>query len=454
MWEMDRRSLIALSAVALLAGALTPMMASASDYDELGTLDEGVYTVASEDERLRVQAEEPVGVLLRSPAGAIVDARQLASGEERTFVLDQTRALVALQGGEATIEAKGEGSIEPLSTSRESLTLAEAEANATDADLTVQVPANALLAHAVLDGEATDLDLQITADDEQVLAADEAQLATPAALHPAAMDARALDASIEADELDGAVELAFLTLPDGETQASAQSEAADELNASVEAHELTYTPLRVTVPEDAAPGRLAVTIDSGYLFDASLYDASGAQSAHLHAGPSLAEHRTDCRGILECSVTDGDYEELAPQTIEHELEAGEHLLFVREGAVDGTLTLEDADGHALLPDAETGEVTTVDVHEDRQLQLDRPLLDVWRTYDHDSGEIQPQIDVQAGNATAMSYRAGAEGGGYAVEESLELAPGAMEAGPVVVEIDNTMGDPTGDRLGAMLVLPT
>lgn len=443
-----------LGAVALLLGALTPMLASASDYDELGTVDEGVYAVASEDETLRVQADEPLGLLVRSADGAVVDARELAADEERTFLLDGEEAIVAVQGGEATIEAKGEGSVEPLSTARERVTLAEANETNLERALTVQVPEGALLAHAVLDGDADALTVEIASDEETVLAADEAALATPAALHPAAVEADALDVEVQADSLEGAVELAFLVLPDEQTAAStATGEETDERrNATVVAHKLEYSPISFTVPEVEDTGRLVVEIDSGYVFDASVYNADGAQVEHVHAGPSLAEQRTECRGFLDCP-RGGSYPELAPQTIERELPAGEHLLFVREAAVDGTLTLEGPEGDPLLPDAEPGEVTTVDVHQDRELQVDRPLLDVWRTYEHDSGEVQPRVDVEAANATAMSYRAGAEAAGHTVGEELELAPDAMEAGPVVVRVGNAVGDPVGDRLGAMLVLP-
>lgn len=450
---MERRGLILLGGVALLLGAATPMLASASEYDEIGTVDEGVYEVRSEESSFRVQAEEPLGLFVRAVDGSVVDATRLDAGEQRTVLLDAQHATLALTSGEATIEAEGEGSVQPLAANRDNLTLAEANGTSVDRSLAVQVPEGALLASAVLDGQARQLDLHVEANGDTLLDADQRDLQTHAALAPTAAKAQALDVRLDAQSLDGSLELAFLTLPEieaSQAESSADRDASgDALNASVDASQLDYEPVRFTV-EDSA--RLTVEIDSGYLFDASVYDADGEPVHHLHAGPSLADHRSRCDNDFEC--WDGyDYEEMAPRTIEHELDAGDYLLFVREGAVEGTLTIEDAEGQPLLPEAEVLDVTTIDVHEDRELELDEPLLDVWRSFGYDDGELQPRVSAAVEDQEVFSYEALAAGGGYAAESSLEMAPAAMQAGPVTVTVDEAGEELQPDRHGASLVVP-
>jgi len=320
--------------------------------------------------------------------------------------------------------------------------------------LDIQVPEGAMLGSLALDGEAEGLEVTVAADGEQLLVADGDELATPSPLGPETAGAEVLDVEVAAEELDGELVASFLTLMGPtEQRADIDEDEPEELNATVEASALSYTPVRFTVPTDEEPGRLLVEIDSGYVFDASLYTADGTQVDHVHAGPPLEETRDDCQEADEC-WQGHDAEEMAPHTIERQLPAGDHVLFVREAHVEGTLTLEDAEGQPLLPDAERGEITGVDVDEDREISLERPLLDVRYDGSHGDGELQPRVSVDVGGEVAFAYEALAQAHQRAAESETTIAPTAMQAGTATVTVEGATEDLRPGGHGVVLILPS
>lgn len=455
---MERRSLTILGAVALLLGAGTPMLASASeDYQQLGTVEEGVYEVASDEQRLRVQAEQPVDLVVRGLDGDVVDARAMDAGEERTVVLDDEQAFVALNGGQAALEAKGDGEVRPLETQREEVRLVQADGSSVERSFTVQVPDGALLGWAHLEGEASQVDATGIADGERVLDADRQALEDEARLEPKFVRSQALDVHVSAERLDGTLALEFAILQaigDDDLNASAGALPVDDeaYNATVDLHELAYEPIEFTVPAGEDAGLLVADIEEGYVFDASLYSANGSQVSHLHAGESLAEARDHCDYSMECPRGYEERRQLAPHVLEHELAPGDYVLFVRHASVRGTLTLEDPGGEALLPDAEPRNLSMVEVVDDRQLSIQQPVLDVWRTWSHSEGEVQPRTEVKIDDELVYRHQAMAQGSGYEMRSETEMHPSLLEAGNVTVSLDSATDELWSAQRGIQLVL--
>lgn len=447
-----RRGYVLLGALAFLLGALTPLTVSAEDYDELGTLDEGVYAVESDEDRFRLAAEDDTGVVVYDPAGELVLARQLDAGEEHDFVLQTPRAIVAVFGGPASIEATGTGDVTDLDLERDRIELASADGEPVDTSVTVQLPDALVGIAGTLEGDADDLTVAGEVGHERVFRADGDGLdEINQQMPPRALDASAIDVDVTADELNGTVWLELVTpVVDRHEGASATAHADDgeDGDDGIGEHPaigaLAHTPVRVTVEDEA---QLVFDVHSGHLLDASVYDEEGDTVMHVHRGPDVAKARSHCRDLVECSPVHHErMDELAPQTIERTLDAGTYVLYVREGAVRGNATLTDAQDRSLFEDAQRLELAGFSVRESTSLSLDRPLLDVFgHTWGTGADE---DLSVSVDGAPVYTYSSTLSTPAGQVDSEHTMAPGELADGEVTVEIDGVHGPQ--DRLAVEL----
>lgn len=426
------------------------MLASASETQELGTVDEGVHLVTSEQAELSVEAQEALGMLVASPEGQTITAERLDAGDTRTVLLDGEEAIVALIGGQAEIAVEGDGSVKPLETEEQQVALAEAKDREIQRTLSVQVPEGTLLAKAWLAGEAEDLSVSIDAEGQRVLQASENQLATGVPLRPAAVDAVGLDVELDAHRLDGTLGLAFTTIENttflGGDDTAGEAEDETAFNQTVPIASLPYAPIAFTVPEDEAPAQLTVDIDGGYIFDASVYDEEGQLLDHLHAGEALEEHRWQCREIFSCEFQASQRESMVPQTVEGELAAGEHVLFARATAATGSFEIVGANGTALLPSAEVANITMLDVASERSFTTTQPVLDAWYYSGYDSADADTSLVVNIENTTAYEHRALAQTFGQEIDSETTIAPDAFVAGQVDIAFDGATQPVVNDEM--------
>lgn len=426
-----------LGAVAFLVGALAPVTVSASAYDRLGTIADGVHLVDADEDRFKITADDRSGVLVYKPSGELVLARELSSGEEHELVLDGGQAVVALFGGEATVEATGDGDVTELDTSNRTVELAEADGGPVDERLTVELPRLMVGLSGAVDGEARELVVEASTDEGSAFTASGGELSdVQREIAPEVLDAGFLDLHVNATDLDGTVELTLVTpvLPDRTAEAKAAEPASEpasnaSTNPAPAIHETANTPLAFEVEDQA---RLTFDVEHGHVLDASVYDANGSQTWHVHRGPDVAQSRHHCRDVMDCQrpwsyETD---ETVGPQEIEHTLEGGTHLLYIRAGAVEGNLTLEAADGDTLFDDVEELELTAMELSADRSVQFDAPLLDVH--VDDWGSAFQRNVTVTVDGQTAYAYETAASGPEYSMDTHRQMWPDRLEAGDVEV----------------------
>lgn len=399
---------------------------------------EGIHAVATEDEELHLTAREPLNVVVRSPEGELLDARQMETGDAHTYLLDEERVFLALQGGAADIEA--EGPVSAIEPHPDRVPLIEGEASPVDRSISVQVPEDALLAQATLDAvEAQDLEVQISADDRSVMAVGGEELADGVPLAPSAIEARSLDVAVEAEGFEGELALTFLTIDETDRSRVSEEQADAEeagYNASIPVSNVHYEPIAFTVPGEE-PGQLTIDVDTGYMLDASLYDAEGTQLHHVHVGEPIEEHREECWDVLACPAQQGyQRSQVAPQSIEHAIEPGEHVLFVREGAVEATLEIVDSQGDPILPQAESLDVTVLEVASDRELETDVPLLDIWRTNFQQDAYVDRSFVAELGNGTVFTHESLVQAAGSEVASETTMDPANYEAGDLSLVFDS------------------
>lgn len=422
-----------LGALAFLLGALAPMTVSASEYDQLGTIADGVHWVASDEDRFKIEADERAGVLVYKPSGDLVLARELSAGDEHEFVLDGGQAVVALFGGQASVQATGEGEVSELETSNETVELTEADGQPVDERLTVELPEMLVGISGAVDGQAQDLIVEASTDEGPAFTASGDELAdVQQEISPEALDADFLELNVNATELDGTVELTMVApvLPNGTLEtATAQAEAEPDAKADPAIDKLAHTPTSFTVEDEA---ELTFDVEHGYILDASIYDANGSQVWHTHRGPDVAQWRSHCEDVFDCDRPWGyDREEtVGPQTIEHTLDAGTYLLYIRAGEVEGNVTLEDPEGETLFDDAEALEFTQMEVSGDREVSFDAPLIDV--ILDDWNSELRRNVTVTVDGEMAYTYEATASGWEYSLDAHRAMWPDRLQAGQVEV----------------------
>lgn len=445
-----RRGYVLLGAAAFLIGAFAPLTVSADEYDQLGTVADGVFLVESSEERFRITAEDTAGVLVYEPTGELILARELVGGDEHDVALDGERALVALFGGPASIEATGEGDVTEVETETKRLELVEAGGDRVDRTVTIELPPMLVGITGGIDGDAKGLVVEGSTDEGRVFRVEGDELAhVDREIAPSALDARALDVHVNATRLNGTVWLELVT-PTLATAAPRPVEPPVEeeaTNPEPAIHDIAHTPIRFTVEEEAT---LTFDVEGGYLLDASVYGEDGSQVLHVHEGPDVAKARNDCRDILDCDPHHHEaHDQLAPTERSATLEEGTYVLYVREGAVRGNVTLEDADGQTLFDEATELELTWIDVVSDRSIGFSTPVLDVYVDAWGSSG-IDQELAVLVEEETAYSYSALASGLGGEIDSERSMQPAVLRSGDVTVEIDGLNG-PEPDRLSVELL---
>lgn len=437
-----RKTYALLGAAAFLVGALAPLTVSASDYEEVGRVADGVHLVTSDEDRFKIHADEATGLLVYKPSGELVLAGTLDAGEERVFALDGSRAVVALSGGEATVEATGAGNVTELDTTRERIELAHADGESVDRSITVELPRLLVGIAGHLDGDATDLLVTGRTDEGTAFQVRDGEVDhLDRQVVPAALDAGFLDVHVNATRLNGTLMLELVTpvLPGSPAPASLEAASVNtsEPNPAPSIGELSHTPIRFDVQDEAT---LTFDVEHGYVLDASVYDADGSQVWHVHRGPDVAEARNHCRDIFDCQTPwwHDQEETVGPQTIEHTLGEGTYLLYVRSGAVEGNLTLEDPEDETLFDDAEELEFTSMEVSGDREVSFDAPLIDIY--LDNWSSGIERNVTVTVDGEMAYTYEATASGWEYSMDAHRAMWPDRLEAGQVEVT-DEGLKDP-------------
>ncbi len=429
-----QRRYIALGAIALLIGALAPMAVNASEYDRIGAVATGVYFVEADDDRFRIEAEEATEALVYDLDGELVVARSIGAGDSHDFILDGGSAIVALFAGEAVVSATGDGDVTELDTDERRIKLVEEDGDAVDTTVTIDLPERLVGVSGAIDGAAENLLIVGSSDSGTVFRASDSGVEAAAAEEAAeALADGVLDVSIQADALDGAVYVTLLTpiLPEDIDEADEEIEAEEPELKAMNITEADYVPLRFHAPNGAV---VTFDIHEGYMLDASLFASNGTQVEYLHLGAPLEDSRNYCHSLEDCTPWDYRYHNhVEPQEIALELEPDTYILFVRAGHVDGALTIADADGENLLDDAEVLELDALEVHEDSEIELETPLLDLWHdSYDVDAFE---SLHVGFGNDTAYEYNALVNAFGVRAGSDEHYDPSVLSSGLVTIDFD-------------------
>lgn len=424
-----------MAAAALLMGALTPWAVSADSYDEVGTVADDVVQVHTSEERFRLSAEDDARVVAYAPTGELLMARELPDGEDHEVLLDGEHALVASSGGPVAVETPGDGDVVDVATERDRVALAEANRSSVDKRLTLEVPEGLVGVTGGVEGEARGLVVEAYADGEPVLRVEGDELAeADRALDPSALEADALEVHVTANALDGTLWVELVTPAAFDAHGAPAAPPAEEAatNPAPAIASLAHHPHRVEVEETA---HLELDVEHGYVLDVSVYDANGSQAFHVHRGPNVAQAREHCRDLLDCERPwwHDREEAVGPQEIEHTLEQGTYLLYVRAGAVEGNLTLEDPEGDTLIDGAEPVEPSAMEVAGDREVRFDAPLLDVY--LDDWGPEALRNVTVTVDGETAYTYEATASGFEFGVDTHRAMQPEHLEAGTVAVTAD-------------------
>lgn len=386
-----RKSHVLLIAAGLLTGVFVTMVGSATEYEEIDTVAEGVYMVHGDDNRFKIAAEDDVKVLVYGKDGDLVLARSIEAGRDRSFVLDDGAAIVGLYGGEATIAAAGEGAVDRVPVEHRKVELVSGDGGPLHENVTVQLPSFLVGVTGALKGEAYGITATATTEKGVVFSASDAELYDLSeSMAVEALDAEIVDVQIDAEHLDGSLYIVFAQPArsvlerlqagervhvDHDRAAEQHDELPDKQSEArgIEIAELSHMPLRF---ELGAPATLVFDVDHGYMLDAALYDEEGLQVEYIHRGADLAEARQGCQDISRCWWYDYGGEEVEEETIEVPLDRGTYLLFIRVGWVDGFTAIVDDSGEPIDVAVDVLEIEHEGITAEDNLTLEHPILDV------------------------------------------------------------------------------
>lgn len=445
----------ALVAVGLLTGVFLTVAGSATEYEEIGNVAEGVYLVTGDDNRFRLSAVDDVKVLVYGAEGDLILARTMDAGKDRSFALDDGAAIVAVLGGEATVEAAGPGHIERVGVDHKRVPLVSADGGPVRENVTVQLPPFLVGVSGTLAGEAHGIEVLATTDEGTVFhATDEELLSINDDLAVEALDAQVIDVRIRAEHLDGTLVMLFAqpsvkALKHLTGEMPVRHEAHDEVEDvddefeffGIEIDELAHTPVRFTTDADSV---LTFDVEEGHILDASIYDEDNAQFAYVHLGEDIVSARSHCDSLETCFARwSMDHERVVAETVEVALPAGTYLLYIREAHVDGVLYLEAADGAFLAPRIDILELDRVEIAPGQSVEMDTPLLDLWAdSWNPDAFE---EMRVIVGEETVFSYAATLNLFGAKADSNTTYLPELLGPGPVLFEASGTAGEVWGGK---------
>lgn len=437
--------------VAVLAATVgfgSVFAADAASYREVDTVAEGVYLLQGEGAAFRVQALGPLTAIVYDGEGTLLLAKRLGDGEARTFLAGEG-AILATSGAEAKVSARGPGEVQRLATTSEPVEVIDHDGGPVDETFTFRLPPFVVGLKGKVQGEASELQAEVTSSLGTVLAYRDGEFITD--LTKLTRDP--MDARIAARNLQGRVllEVFYPSMPSWDQRApgsrdhEAMSEAHKEPMASSAAKhrearaepgalradeerviplgELAEVPLQLTVAQAA---EVAFRIQGGMGLDVSLFDlATGAHHEYLQLGATVSEARSQpCQVPAQCMMGSYRYDEMSPEEVAWSLAPGTYLLYVRLAYADGDVLLRGADVKPLEP-------TWVDVAADGGAEdFAMPVLDLmvmdWSPLPHAQSELRVMLD---GNEVYSETRTAALPG-FALEEQRWFDPSLLGKGQV------------------------
>jgi hypothetical protein len=448
-----RKSHAVLAALAMLVGFGSAFAVDAASYRDIGTVAEGVYVAHGDAGTFKVQAVDAVSAIIYDENGELLLARNLGAGEARTFVVGEA-AVVAIAGGEAKVSAKGEGAIQRIGKQMRTIPLDESSGPVDEA-FTVRMPPFLVGLQGKVQGEATDLVVEITSSKGLVYKYDDGEVQADLSM----LTKEPMDARITASSLEGRIVLdvwvaEFMPMEhDGHAWAEATPSHApkppkapkEKVHAeahgrehrdrgveSVELNSLEGAPLRLALD---GPGSVTFDIVEGWGFDASLYDASGTMVQYVQRGATVAESREGCSGFMGCfrPRDRGMGSAVDAEQVTWDLDQGEYVLFVRLAHVDGVAVFgnvraaEPLEPHHLDLAAEDG----------LSLALDVPVLDVM-VWDGHEPSVERSISVLLNGASAYEARSRGSLFGQSLEREVAYDPSVLGMGLLEVAYDGQL----------------
>lgn len=445
-----RKAHVLVAVLAATVGFGSAFAVDAASYRDLGTVAEGVYLVHGEAGAFRVKAADPITAIVYDQQGELLLAKAMAPGEARSFLLGDA-AVVAIVGGGAAVQAKGDGQVQKLDTERRAMELTE-NVGALDETATVRMPPFLVGMKGQVDGEAENLVVEITSSKGLVYRWRDGAAET----NLAALTREPMEARLTADKLDGriALELFFPAMPSwgqeaqwDEEKARAMAQSHERMKERHQEHtmeapraERHERPTEFAIGDLAEvpvllrfdqAGEVAFDIGEGYGLDASLYDSAGRTIAYLQRGATVSEARSGCGFTCWTDFEGRMSTEVAPEQVAWAVEAGEYLLFVRMGHVEGMVRTANV---AELTHLELVAMETP-VEDGASIAFETPLLDVW--YQDWQPSVGSSVSVLLDGAPVYEARSTVNlgFGGDKVDSSETYDPSLLGAGTVDIEAD-------------------